>query len=892
MPRKKVQIHYVASTHWDREWYRPFQSFRFLLVKLVDQLMGLLERDAEYRYFVFDGQTVPLDDYLEARPENRERLARLIKGGRILVGPWYTLPDERIVGGESLIRNIMRGYRDAAGWGVRPMRYGYMCDMFGHIAQMPQIFAGAGIRHTLLGRGTNEHTHPAHFIWRSPDGSEVVAFKEQDNDGYGSGHVIWRAAGAATGEDFDRGKVIEAARALCEKESSRSGIPVQLWLDGVDHQRPGPRIPEALEIIRAALPDAEVIFSTLPMFARAVEAYRGELPVFEGELAGVARDEGGYNYLISHCLSSHYPMKLDNDRCQTALERWAEPLHVWAGLAGKAPSQNFLDLAWQYLLQNHAHDSICGCSIDQVHKDTEYRYDQCEIIAREVANDCQAALAPAQDRQAKALTLTIFNGTPVAGKRVVTVEFDYPQDFPARGLTGFSDDRIPCFDLVDSDGRKVDYQIHRYIAPDEYYGLPAWGAPYTRILRVRMHFEAKFQGLSARNFTVVPREKSYRDMGTQRTGILTVENEHLAVTANADGTVNVMNKADGRVFGNLCAFEDTGEMGDGWYHVKPVHNETFLSTGFSSGMSLTDDGSLVTTLRIEKTLMLPAEFNWGLMRRSEERKAVSLTLDVILRKGAPYVECVAKLDNTVKDHRLRVLFPARVKGCDYFANQPFAFVTRRRGVDTSTFDWKENDTEERNFHGIAGVADEQGGLAIVAGEGLHEIAVKDDADATMAMTLMRAFKRTAVFPYTGRGQLQHKMTFAWRIVPFSGGPDFIGLTNLQQEFHAGVRTHVVRGAGAEAGTFASLRKGAVILSALKTAANRRGVIVRAYNPTAEKASDALVFSAPFTSAVEVNHAEEPLNGAEMIKGGKTLAIDLAPFRIRTWRLRFKKLQRV
>lgn len=195
MPAGKVQIHYVASTHWDREWYFTFQGFRFLLVKLVDQLIEILEKDPRYKYFVFDGQTVALNDYLEVRPENRGRLERLIRAGHILVGPWYTMPDERIVSGEALIRNIMRGSADAAGWGVKPMSYGYICDIFGHIAQMPQIFAGLGINYALLGRGTNEHTHPAHIIWRSPDGSEVVAFKEQDSGGYGAGRGLWGAAG-------------------------------------------------------------------------------------------------------------------------------------------------------------------------------------------------------------------------------------------------------------------------------------------------------------------------------------------------------------------------------------------------------------------------------------------------------------------------------------------------------------------------------------------------------------------------------------------------------------------------------------------------------------------------------------------------------------------------
>lgn len=886
MAKAKTQIHYVASTHWDREWYFPFQGFRYLLVKLVDQLIDVLENDPEYKFFVFDGQTIPLSDYLEIKPENRERLGKLIRAGRILVGPWYVMPDERILDGESLIRNIMRGYKDSREWGVEPMRYGYICDIFGHIAQMPQIFAGTGIGYALLGRGTNERTHPAHFIWRAPDGSEVITFKEQDRDGYGSGRRIWSAAGRDTGEGYDEGKILEEARQFRDKEAGRSDIPVQLWLDGVDHQRPGPRIPEALAAIRKAMPDAEIIFSTLPMMAEAAAKYRAKMPAFEGELISVARDDGGYDYLISHCLSSHYPMKLANDRCQTALERWAEPFHAWATLLGKAPTARYLDLAWQYLIQNHPHDSICGCSVDQVHKDTEYRYDQCELIAKEVTNDCQAQLQGAENDEAKSLILTVYNAVPFATRRVVTAEFDYPRDFPVRGKTGFSDDRISCFDLFDNRGGRIDYQMHRYVAPEEYLGLPAWAQQVTRVLRVKMSFEAEFEGIGAYSFTIAPRVKAYRDMGTQRAGTFTVENEFLVVAANDNGTLTLTNKADGRVYEGLCVFEDTGEIGDGWYHIPPVDNQTFLSTGFPSAITILEDGSLSTTLRIEKTMMLPAEIDWALMKRSGERKPVALTLDVTLRKGAPYVECSATLDNTVKDHRLRVLFATRVPGKDYFSNQPFTFVTRARGVDASTADWKESDTEERNFCGIAGVADAKGGVAVVGGEGLHEVAVKADKEVTIAVTLMRAFKRTVLPPYTGRAELQHKMAFSWRIAPFAGKPDYAALTRMQQEFYAGIKTQTVRGEGHAAGTFARLDSGVAILSAFKVAADRDGFIVRVYNPTDEAVEDTLSFAKAFKSAAEVNHAEEPLGGAKAVRGGKSLAIALPPQRIRTYRLRF------
>ncbi|MHC4713169.1 MAG: alpha-mannosidase [Planctomycetota bacterium] len=887
MAKRKIAVHYVASTHWDREWYKSFQGFRFMLVKLVDRLLDLLENDAAYEYFVFDGQTVALADYLEVRPENRARLEALVKSGRMLVGPWYAMPDERLVSGEALIRNLMLGYRDSRALGAQPMRYGYVCDIFGHIAQMPQIFAGMGIDYALVGRGTNEHTHPAHMIWRAPDGSEVLTFKEQDRGGYGSGRWIWKAAGGAEGKGFDKENILKAARDLLEEEGGRSDVPLQLWVDGLDHQRPGPRIPEALEVIRAGLPEVDLVFSHFLKFAEDQEKYRGDLPVFEGELIDVAKaGENDFLYLISHCLSSYYPMKSANDDCQALLENWAEPYLVWAGLRGAAPATRFLEIAWEFLIKNHAHDSICGCSIDQVHKDTEYRYDQCRMIAREVLDDCLATLGPAPEEGADALTLTAFSAVPRSVKKVVTAKFDYPADFPVRRLVGFSDDRVPCFDLLDEKGGHVPYQMHRYIAPEPWQGLPSYRAEAEGKVRVMLSFEAEFDGIGARDFTVIPRERPYRDLGTQITGPQAMENEHLRVEVRPDGTIDVTNKADGRRFEGLCLFEDTGEIGDGWYHVEPVDNQTFMSSGFPTGVSILEDGSLLTTFRIEKTLMLPAAADWGQLRRSTERTSVNLTLDVTLRKGARQVDCRAILQNTARDHRLRVLFPTGVKGAEYFADQPFAFVTRKRGVDRTTFDWKESDVEERNFHGVVGVADAGGGLAVIAGTGLHEVAVKDDEAGTIAVTLIRAFKRTVRPPATGRAQLQQAMEFAWQIVPFHGKPDLLALAGMKRELDTGIEFRAVRGRGKSGGTFARLSKGLAMPSALKPGADGEGVVVRLYNPTDTTIEDVLEFDRPVKSAVEVNHAEEPLEGADERKGEGALTVTLPAYKIRTWRLRF------
>ena len=187
-----MKIFYLNSTHWDREWYLPFQGFRYNLVEMVNDLIKTMENDPEYKLFCFDGQTVVLEDYAEIEPEGAKKLRSLIEEGRIVVGPWYVMPDEFLVSGESLIRNLMTGDALAKKWGGKPWKYGYVNDVFGHIAQMPQIFSGFDIQGSYVGRGLG-NTDFNHFVWQAPDGTKCYtsigsygAFARKKMDKYGT----------------------------------------------------------------------------------------------------------------------------------------------------------------------------------------------------------------------------------------------------------------------------------------------------------------------------------------------------------------------------------------------------------------------------------------------------------------------------------------------------------------------------------------------------------------------------------------------------------------------------------------------------------------------------------------------------------------------------------
>ena len=164
-------LHVVSHTHWDREWYLTFQQFRFRLTRLVEALLEILGSDPGYRHFTLDGQAAVLEDVVDVRPDLEEPLRRHVREGRILIGPWFVLPDEFLVSPEALVRNLLLGDRICRAWGAK-MDVGYLPDPFGHISQLPQLLRGFGIETAVFARGAGDM--PVEFRWAAPDGTPVL----------------------------------------------------------------------------------------------------------------------------------------------------------------------------------------------------------------------------------------------------------------------------------------------------------------------------------------------------------------------------------------------------------------------------------------------------------------------------------------------------------------------------------------------------------------------------------------------------------------------------------------------------------------------------------------------------------------------------------------------
>ena len=354
----------VPHTHWDREWYRTYPEFRMLLVDLLDALLPELEQDPGYAHFMLDGQMAPIDDYLEIRPHEADRIRRLATAGRLSVGPWYILMDELLVSGETMVRNMQRGLDRAAAFGGA-MDVGYLPDMFGHIAQMPQLLAQLGFEHTVVWRGVPEAIDAEAFTWTAPDGSTVRA--EYLSDGYSNGAIL----------PLDAKELLERIDEFCRRQGPLVGDPV-LWMNGTDHLMPQPWLGRVVAEANEIQDDYHLEVTSLAAHVR--RGRTDDLPVWKGELRSSARTN-----LLMGTASNRTDVKQAAARAELALERLAEPLAALFQPADAWP-QAFLDLAWLEVIRNSAHDSICACSHDEVDAAVLHRYAEATRTAEGVTS--------------------------------------------------------------------------------------------------------------------------------------------------------------------------------------------------------------------------------------------------------------------------------------------------------------------------------------------------------------------------------------------------------------------------------------------------------------------------------------------------------------------------
>lgn len=890
---KPEAIYYFAATHWDREWYKTLDQFRFMLVPVMDGILCTLEQNPDFSVFTLDGQTSILNDYLAIRPENKERLAKLINKKRLLIGPWYTMPDEFLVSSESLVQNLLKGHSIASSYGAACLKTGYVCDSFGHVANFPQILNGFHIHTALISRGLNDSETECFFRWESPDGSAVTAFKAPETCGYGS---FYHEALAPFGQECEAhlAEISEYAAEYVKKELLRSHLPVVLLMDGMDHAPIHGFMPE---ILRSLSKHFSCPVKQLPLDELLEGIGKNKLPVLHGELVSHGKNYVMHNKLIPHTLSSRYDLKQANDACERLLERFCMPAAAIQSLYGRDPVYGYIRLAYGYLLQNHAHDSICGCSIDAVHREMQTRFAKTSDTAKEYFKQfCTQYYDRFHDAQEDGCVIAVFNPLPYPYHGLLEFDIDFPQDFKTQKLTYMKYEQRNTFLLYDEEGQEIKYNLiwaaRSRMVPD-FHGNTRPADPH------RVAVISTLRPMGFTTFLAKPLEGPYRVTERLKGSASSCCSGLIDFSIQADGTVTIKDLETNKIFSGLHSFIDCCEAGDGWYHTRPVSDEVYYSSGCTVSVCKTFDGYAACKYLVRYTWMLPRGkcTEQGFSKRSSELLPLTITSEFTVARGSKLVRVHTEIDNIIKDHRLQLHLPTGLSSDHYHVNQCGLILNRRSGLDHSHVHWKEADITEYSFADMAYIRDETGGLLFLSGGGLHEISCPADEDNSMDITLLRCFGRTTGTNGETDGQLVGKQVFEYALMPLAdetGGE----LVRTKDAYTAGYQTFTVphgklpakdsftplKNCSAPDGAFAVKQSAFTMHSAhcayiTSLPAQSGGILLRAANYSGQEDQCSFTLAVPVQKACLCNFLEDKTGDA--LVDGQTVTFSVGAYRMAT-----------
>ncbi len=854
----------VLHTHWDREWRYPLWENRMYLCNMVDELLEILDTDPEYRSFVMDGQTVIIEDYLEVRPENREKVEKYIKEGRIEVGPWYTLPDLYPVSGESLVRNLQRGMRLGERLG-KCTKVAYESFGWGQTAQFPQIYKQFGLDFSVVAKNVSKERAPeCEFLWEAPDGSRILATRlgeharanffmnaylkimtdlDYNSDEYEfawgkHGFVYHRADKNGYWNDFIKLNNDEAIHedaikdavdvAIDAMKASSDSELVPLF-DGSDSTTAQPKITELIKKMNAMYDDIEFEHISLSEYAEMAKEVYGKkaLKTVRGEL----RDGPTYK-CSANALATRPRIKQLNKKVENTLFRMAEPLRFMSGIGENA----FFDLAEKFLLLSHPHDSINGVTQDKTVEDTMNNLRQALEIGEVLCDRACQSIVGRIDMtsfEKDALAVTVFNTLPFERSEAVRLFIDFPQC-----------DGVWDFDVTDASGNKLAKQIiarsevklpvsslHSRPFPffvdriEAIVYLPSVPAMGYEVLKVE-----KTQSFNRKSLFWQDIRKSNGDEIAR--GADTLENAYLKVTVNPNGTVDVLHKADGKLYPRLNYLEDTGDAGDYWIYYPPYKNKTFSSLGANAEIWIEENGPVSATIGVKYTLSLPTDGD--LQARSATVADVPVTVYYTLTKDAKQLDVKLEIDNRVKDHRVRVLFDSGVNTDTVESAGHFGKDVRPVAKD-GTF-YPEMQTLPMSYYV------KRGALGVVHNAFCEYEGLNND-EGTLAITVMRCVKNVICTEFRSAGKFLHedggqslgKHAYEYAIT-FEED-----MFRRAEAFNAPIKAvQISRGEGTELPLKKSyLRIDGVVTSAVKRACDSDATVVRVFNPTDETVEIAL-----------------------------------------------------
>jgi len=872
-------FHVISNTHWDREWRFPFQRNRQMLVDMIDVVLDILTNEKEYRAFHLDSQSIVIKDYLEIKPHKFETIKKLVEEKRLFVGPWYVLPEQFQVGGENLIRNLLIGHKLSKQYG-RVSKIGYSPFSWGQISQLPQIYKEFGINLIMFYRGINSLDSPkAEFLWIGADGTEAISSRFSTMPRYNfyfyiyrpvihnefpfdieykwsNGGVPFHFADKSLHEEdyfiieprdsYHPENIKKQVEAIINDQANDFTTPHVIWMEGHDSSGPNIKTVQLIKDIKNLFPDLNVVHSTLEDYAesliRSVDV--NSLKKVFGERRSAQYDKRSGN-LYGYTTSARMYLKQKNFEAERWIQFYAEPFNLFSRLLGRDINDNYPEIAWDLIVQNSAHDSIGGCSLDEIHEDMMSRYKQSIEISKGIFEravkhiskninlkhfNLNFNLNSTSIDNSKNIFLVGFNPNQFLRSEVVETFIDIPKEFDKGGIV-----------VLDKDGKEINLQI-KSIQPIQPVLEQMIDRPmYFDMIRYNVYMMIEnISPFGYKSLQVTPQEKqkviNTSKLAFNKGGKFILENEYLRVKINSNGTFNLFDKENKKEFKQLGYFYDEGEAGHAWTNI-PV--KPFISTLNSKPkVKILESGDLFSSIKISHQIKVPLNLK---ERKNKKPKFATVKIDLILSltKISRRIDLQIDVDNSAESHRLRIMFPTGLKAKYHYAEGQFDVVKREiKRIDAK--DWVEQPMNDFPLHHFVDINDDKNGLSLLV-DGLKEYEVKDDEKRTLALTLFRAFEYI-IYPSSKEdyshqkgSQCFGKSSYRIALYPHKGNWDEGNVYQEALNFNLPIKIAQVgqsKGSLPIELSFIKIEDDNLVFSTLKKPEdNSDSMILRLYNPT-------------------------------------------------------------
>lgn len=874
----KRKIHVIPHSHWDREWYFTTSRSKVYLMKDLGDVLNTLENDPEFKYFMVDAQGSLLDDYIKWRPQDKERISKLVNDGRLVIGPWYTQTDQLVISGESIVRNMYYGMKRCESFG-KYMNVGYVPDSFGQSGNMPQIYRQFGIEDTLFWRGVSDdmvkHTD---YNWRGDDGS--VVFTTQIPFGYYIGGNIPEEP--EENEEFWQKECLE-------KAGGRSATRHIYFPNGFDQAPVRTNLPQLVKERNEKDPENEYVISCIEDYIKDVKSENPELEEVQGELV-IAK----HMRIHKSIFSSRSDLKVMNTQIQNYVTNVMEPLlTISYNLGNEYPHEAVAEI-WKLLFENAAHDSIGSCISDTANEDVYVRYKQARDIAVNLV-ELHSRLIATNVKNDADMTFTAINTLPQKRKDTVIVKTYVPGG---------------KFAIIDEKGNDVDYTIIKsrdltdyvlsqtiMLDPSRKFYVP------DQVLEVTMAIKANdVPALGYVQYSIDTQKDSHKETADKKV----LENKYYTIEVEENGSLTIVDKANNVTYKNQGILVENGDDGDSFNYSPPRKDMEVFSN--ESKCTVKISGSdIYDQAEIHFDMVVPADLD----ERAEGKVSVTMLVDmtVALRKDSKVIDFNVKVDNKGLSHRLCVLFDSQIVSAFNYADQQFGLIKRpnyyekemklymesmnnktekKAGIqelanwanDQST--WQEPPISIEPTQSYVSLTDGKTGIAVIP-QGVREYEVLDDSK--IRLTLFRTYgfmgKENLIYRpgrasgeriiETPAAQLLKEMEFNFGFTSYAGDINDSDIDTLAKQYNTNLEVYTYaeflngrlifsqREIGGQNAKIHSLfeTEGNLVVSAVKKAEEDDGYIIRLYNGKDHKdLDDKIKFNFDIKEAYYTNLKEE------------------------------------